>query len=57
VGSHDGGLCVEEGSGTGVSPYRGFIGGHGEGSPSAGDFDRWLKGALGDGAFLAMGVL
>ena len=30
-GSYAGGLCMEEGSGTGVSPYRGPIGGPGEG--------------------------
>jgi hypothetical protein len=30
-GSFDGGLYVEEGSGKGVSPYKGPIGEHGEG--------------------------
>jgi len=30
-GSYAGGLCVEEGSGMGVSPYRGPVGGPGEG--------------------------
>jgi len=30
-GSYAGGLCVEESSGTGVSPYRGPVGGPGEG--------------------------
>jgi hypothetical protein len=34
-----GGLCVEEGSGTGVFPYRGPIGGPGEGAPSTGNFE------------------
>ena len=37
-GSYAGGLCVEEGSGTGVSPYRGPVGEPGEGNPSTGDF-------------------
>jgi len=30
-GSYAGGLCVEEGSGRGLSPYRGPVGGPGEG--------------------------
>jgi len=34
--SYDGGLCVEEGSGMGVSPYRGSIGEPGEGVHLAG---------------------
>jgi hypothetical protein len=34
-----GGLCVEEGSGTGVSPYRGPIGEPGEGGPSTSNFE------------------
>jgi hypothetical protein len=36
--SYGGGLCVEEDSGTGVSPYRGTIGGPREGGPSTGNF-------------------
>ena len=30
-GSYSGGLCVEEGSGMVVSPYRGYVWGPGEG--------------------------
>jgi len=48
-GSYAGGLCVEEGSGMGVSPYRSPVGGPGEGSPSTGYFERWMEGALGMG--------
>jgi hypothetical protein len=33
----------------GVSPYRSSIGGPGEGGPSTGNFERWMKGALGMG--------
>jgi hypothetical protein len=33
------GLCVEEGSGMGVSPYRGPTGEPVEGSPSTGNFE------------------
>ena len=33
----------------GVSPYRGPVGGPGEGRPSSGNFERWMKGALGMG--------
>jgi len=36
---------VEEGSGTGVSLYRGPVGGAREGGPSTGNFERWMKGA------------
>jgi len=35
------GLCMEEGSETGVSRYRGLVVGHGEGDPSAGNYERW----------------
>jgi len=45
-GSYAGGLCVEEGSGMGVSPYRGPVGGPGNGGPSTGNFERLMKGAL-----------
>jgi hypothetical protein len=38
-GSYARGLCVEEGSGTGVSLHRGPIGEHGEGGPFAGNFE------------------
>ena len=39
-GSYAGGLCVEVGSGMGVSPYRGSIGEPGEGGgPSSGNFE------------------
>jgi len=48
-GSYAGGLCVEEGSGTGVFPYRGPAGGLGDGGPSTGNFERWMKGAVGMG--------
>ena len=41
------GLCVEEGSGMGVSPYRGPIGGPGEGGQSVGNCERRMKGAVG----------
>jgi len=41
------GSCVEEGSGMGVSPYRGLIGGPWEGDPSTRNFERWMKGVLG----------
>jgi len=37
-GSYAGGLCVEEGSGMGASPYRGPVGGPGEEGPSTGNF-------------------
>ena len=33
----------------GVSPYRGPVGGPGEGSLSTGNIERWMKGALGLG--------
>jgi len=36
-GSYVGGLCVEKSSGTGVSPYRGPVGGPGEGEMDEGD--------------------
>jgi hypothetical protein len=39
------GLCVEEGSGRGVSPYRGPIGGPGEGVGQLGSVR--MKGSLG----------
>jgi len=45
-GSYAGGLCVEEGSGTGVSPYRGPLRGPREGGPSIGNFERWMNGAV-----------
>ena len=45
-GSYVGGLCVEEGSGTSVSPNRGPFGGPGERSPSIGNFERWMKGVV-----------
>jgi len=48
-GSYAGGLCVKEGSRTGVSPYRGPIGGPGEWGPSTRNTERWMKGALGMG--------
>jgi len=48
-GSYAGGLCVEEGSGMGVSPYRSPIWGPGEGDPSTGSLERWMNGALGMG--------
>ena len=38
-GSYARGLCVEEGSGMGVSTYRGPIGEPGEGGPSTGNFE------------------
>jgi hypothetical protein len=44
-GSYAGGLCVEEGSRTGVSPYRG----PGEGGLSTRNIERWMKGAVGMG--------
>jgi hypothetical protein len=51
-GSYTRGLCVEEGSGTGVSTYRGPVRGSGEGGPSTGNFKRWMKGAMGWGVSL-----
>ena len=48
-GSYAGDLCVEEGSGTGVSPYRGPVGGPEDECPSTGNFERWMKGAIGMG--------
>jgi hypothetical protein len=48
-GSYAVGVCVEGGSGTGVSPYRGPVGGPGEGGPSTGNFERWMKVSLGMG--------
>jgi len=49
-GSYARGLCVEEGSGMGVSPYRGPIGGPAEGGGlCTGNFKRWMKGAIGMG--------
>jgi hypothetical protein len=48
--SYAGGLCVEEGSGMGVSPYKSSLGGPGGGrGPSTGNFERWMKGTLGMG--------
>jgi len=47
--THARGLCMEEASGSGVSQYSGSIGGHGEGGPSAGNFEKWMKGSLGMG--------
>ena len=44
------GLCVEEGSRMGVSPYRNSIWGPGEGDPSTRSLERWMKGALGMGS-------
>jgi hypothetical protein len=38
-GSYAGGLCVEEGAGMGVSPYKGPIGEAGEGGPSIRNFE------------------
>jgi len=38
-GSYAGGLCVEEGSAMGVSPYWSLIGETGEGGPSTGNFE------------------
>jgi len=37
-GLYAGGLCVDEGSETGVSPYRGPVGGPGEVDPSTENF-------------------
>jgi hypothetical protein len=34
---------------TGVSPHRGPVGGPGEGGPSTGNFEKWMKGSLGMG--------
>ena len=34
-----GGLCMEEGTETGVSPYRVSVGGPEEGGPTNGNFD------------------
>jgi hypothetical protein len=46
-GSYVSGLCVEEGSGMGISPYRGPVWGPGERGLSAGNFERWREGAMG----------
>jgi hypothetical protein len=48
-GSYARGLWVEEVTGTGVSPYRGPIQRSGEGCRSTGNFERWMKGAMGWG--------
>jgi hypothetical protein len=55
-GSYAIGLCVEEGSGMGVSPYRGPVGGLGVGGPSTGNFERWMKGSLGMGCLSRKGL-
>jgi hypothetical protein len=38
-GSHAGSLCVEQGSGMGVAPYRGPVGEPGVGGLSTGNFE------------------
>jgi len=38
-GSYARGLCVEEGSGTGISPYRDLVGEPGKGDLSTGNFE------------------
>ena len=43
VGSYPVGLCVEEGSGTGVSPYEGPVGNLERRGPCTGDFENYLK--------------
>ena len=48
-GSYAGGLCVEEGSGMGLSPHRCPVWGPVVGGPSTVNFERWMKGALGMG--------
>jgi len=45
-GSYAGGLCVEEGSGRGVSPCRGPVGRPGEGCPSTGNLETLGIGRL-----------
>jgi hypothetical protein len=47
------GLCVEEGSGTGVSPYTGPIGGPGEGDPFTGNLREMDEGGSRNGASLS----
>ena len=44
-----GGLCMEEGTETGVGPYRVSVGGPEEGGPTNGNFEKWMKGTLGMG--------
>jgi hypothetical protein len=56
-GSYAGVLCVEEGSGTGVSPYRGPVGEHVEVGPSTGNFKNSLKDGSGYGASPSTGAL
>jgi len=51
-GSHTEVLCVEEGSGTGVSPHRGPVGKPVEVGPSIGNFEISLKEGSGYGASL-----
>jgi hypothetical protein len=46
-GSYARDLRVEEVSGMGVSSYGGSVVGPGEGGPSNGNFERWIKGVLG----------
>jgi len=53
-GSYAGGLCVEEGSGTSLSPYRGPI--RGRGAPT-GNFKNYRKGGSGFGASHSVGAL
>jgi hypothetical protein len=56
-GSYAGGLHVEEGSGTGVPPYRGPVGEPGEGGLSTGNFENLLKDSSVYGVSLSMGAL
>jgi len=45
-GSYAGGLCVEEGSGTGVSPYRGPVGKLGGGGSVYQELRKLAEGEL-----------
>jgi hypothetical protein len=56
-GSYAGVLCVEESSGTDVSPHRGPIGKPGEGSPSTGNVENSLQEGSGYGASPSTGAL
>ena len=50
-------MCVEEGSGTGLSLYRGPVGEPGEVGPSTGNIENSLKEGYGYGESLSTGAL
>jgi hypothetical protein len=52
-----GALYVEEGSGMGVSPYRGPVGEPGKAGPPTRNFENQLKEGSGYGVSFSMGAL